>query len=151
MPPARAMTRGFCCLVTGSGTCDTALPVVTGAMGCMGARGWTPVAPYGPRGCTGAGITGCCGTVAFCCALLPVFAVWGFAGVAELGAAGLGAMGEFFRLPCLGLLRAAISVLARRSCSACVAIAAHTLSLTSFHNASCSSVLANSSMRTGAT
>lgn len=115
----------------------------------MGARGCIPVAPQVTRGCTGVTFAGCCDAAGFA-ALLPASAA-GLAGIGALGAGGLTAFGELFRLPRLDLLRAAFSALARRSCSACVAMALHTLSLTSFHNASCSSALANSSMRTIAT
>ncbi len=115
----------------------------------MGARGCMPVAPQGPRDCKGVTFAGCCDAAGFS-ALLPASAA-GFAGMGALGAGGLAALGELLLLPRLGLLRAAFSAFARRSCSACVAMALHTLSLTSFHKASCSSALANSSIRTGAT
>ena len=140
--------RGLACLATGCGTCGVTPLDATGGIGCIGARGCMPVAHQGPRGCTGVTLAGCC-AAADCGALLPVFAA-GWAGVGTLGAGGLAALGELTRLPRLDLLRAAFSALARRSCSACAAIALHTLSLTSFHKASCSSALANSSMRTGA-
>ena len=115
-------------------------------MGCIGARVCRPVAPYGPLACTGAELTGCCVT-ADGWGFLPLSAT-GFGGTGGFGAAGFAARGELLRFPRLSLLRAAFSALSRRSCSACVAIAAHTLSLTSFQSAICSSALANSASLT---
>ena len=69
---------------------------------------------------------------------------WGLSGKGALGgeAGGLANLGELRRFPRLDLLRAAFSALARRSWSACAAMALQTLSLTSFHRASWSSALA---------
>ncbi len=116
----------------------------------MGAWACVPVARCMTLGCAGTAgaFAGCC-AAACCGALLPAPAEV-LAGLGARGAGGLAALGELLLFPRLGLLRAAFSARARRSCSACVAMALQTLSLTIFHKASCSSALANSSIRTGA-
>ncbi len=116
----------------------------------MGAWACVSVARCVTLGCAVAAdaFAGCC-TAAGCGALFPALAEV-LAGLKDRGAGGLAALGELLLFPRLGLLRAAFSARARRSCSACVAMALQTLSLTIFHKASCSSALANSSIRTGA-
>ena len=91
-------------------------------MGAIGSRGCTPVAPYALGG------TCCCGTAG--CALnacgLASFVPLGVAGLGgTVDAIGFAALGELRRVLRLGLLRAAFSALARRSCSACAAMAAY--------------------------
>ena len=88
-------------------------------------------------------------TVFACCTLIaPLVTCEGWCGgVGFFGGGGLGAYGAIgLALVRLGFsfARACFSARARACCCACVLIAVQTLSLTSFHKASCSSAFVNS-------